>query len=544
MDILSTLNKNGSGLNLRDLTASLVAAEIEPIRSSVNARLTTTETSISALGQVRAGLDRLGSATAALKASPVLTAQTSGVGASVTFTEKAKLTEGTTELNVLSLATRQVLEFSGFAGKDAVVGGGTFTVDIGVWIDPANGTFFADPDKTAQSLTVPADATLSEIADALNALDGISARVLSKGDGTFSLGVASETGAGSAVRFSVSPDSAPSGLSIFDTTAGVSGVQIQPAGDALLEVDGIAILRSSNAVDDILPGARIDLTRVGLSTITIARDRETASTNMEFLVASLNETLTLLGGLTSRGGSNRSRGALAGDIAAQSLHEAIRSLVTSPLAGHGDAAIFLTDLGIATQRDGTFRFDRTVFDRTFDANPTRFDAVFEDTLQSETDGITISGTPGGDKDSGVFAFARPAGSLFATVDGSAAIGESLGDGTTRYVPLRGALAGTEIIAQDGLTNGSIQFGKSFLTLLQDLLDESLSGTGQIAARETMLNNKISEDTDALSALETRSTALEDRFMSRFTVMEVAISQLKSTGTYLTNLVDAWNNANQ
>ena len=53
-----------------------------------------------------------------------------------------------------------------------------------------------------------------------------------------------------------------------------------------------------------------------------------------------------------------------------------------------------------------------------------------------------------------------------------------------------------------------------------------------------------EVTDALSALEARSATLEDRFMTRFTVMEVAISQLKSTGTYLTNLVDSWNNANQ
>ena len=38
VDILSTLNKNGSGLNLRDLTTSLVAAEIAPLVSAQEAK--------------------------------------------------------------------------------------------------------------------------------------------------------------------------------------------------------------------------------------------------------------------------------------------------------------------------------------------------------------------------------------------------------------------------------------------------------------------------------------------------------------------------
>ena len=540
MDILSALNKNGSGINLKDLTSSLVAAEIEPVRATITARKTTTEASISALGQVRSGLDRLGSAISVLQSTPVLGAEITGNGAEVTFTDRSKLTEGTTELNVLNLASRQVLEFRGFASMDTVVGGGTLTVDTGVWVDPANGSFVADPQKQSQTLTLGANATLSQIAEALNALDGVSARVLDKGDGTFSLGIASDLGAGSGLRFAVTPDGQSSTLAALDTQAGVSAVQIQAASDALLEVDGIAVLRPSNAIEDLLPGARIDLTRVGTTSIYIARDRDIASTNMEFMVASLNETLTLLGSLTSRGGGGGVRGALAGDLAAQDLQEQIRALVGTPIEGHGDEAIFLTDLGIATQRDGSFRFDKALFDRAFEVNPSRFDAIFTDTLRSQTEGISISGKPTGDKDFGVFAFSQTAGSVFGTVGGSAAIGTSLGDGTTRYLPLRGALVGTEIIVTDGITSGTLQFGKSFLTLLQDKLDDALSKTGQITAREKNLADSLVVDDDALTALESKSSTLETRYLSRFTAMEVAISQLKSTGTYLTNLIDAWN----
>ena len=39
VDILSTLNKNGSGLNLSDLTTSLVAAEIQPRQRSEQKKL-------------------------------------------------------------------------------------------------------------------------------------------------------------------------------------------------------------------------------------------------------------------------------------------------------------------------------------------------------------------------------------------------------------------------------------------------------------------------------------------------------------------------
>lgn len=540
MDILSALNKNGSGINLKDLTSTLVAAEIEPVRATINARKTTTEASISALGQVRSGLDRLGSAISVLQSTPVLGAEITGNGAEVTFTDRSKLTEGTTELNVLNLASRQVLEFRGFASMDTVVGGGTLTVDTGVWVDPANGSFVADPQKQSQTLTLGANATLSQIAEALNALDGVSARVLDKGDGTFSLGIASELGASSGLRFAVTPDGPGSTLASLDTQAGVSTVEIQGASDALVEVDGIAVLRPSNAIDDLLPGAQIDLTRVGTTSIYIARDRDIASTNMEFMVASLNETLGLLGSLTSRGGGGGVRGALAGDLAAQDLQEQIRALVGTPIEGHGDEAIFLTDLGIATQRDGSFRFDKALFDRAFEVNPSRFDAIFTDTLRSQTEGISISGKPTGDKDFGVFAFSQTAGSVFGTVGGSAAIGTSLGDGTTRYLPLRGALVGTEIIVTDGITSGTLQFGKSFLTLLQDKLDDALSKTGQITAREKNLADSLVVDDDALTALESKSSTLETRYLSRFTAMEVAISQLKSTGTYLTNLIDAWN----
>ncbi len=47
VDILSKLNTNGSGLNLRDLTKSLVAAEITPLQQAQTEKAGAAQVSIS-----------------------------------------------------------------------------------------------------------------------------------------------------------------------------------------------------------------------------------------------------------------------------------------------------------------------------------------------------------------------------------------------------------------------------------------------------------------------------------------------------------------
>jgi flagellar hook-associated protein 2 len=65
----------------------------------------------------------------------------------------------------------------------------------------------------------------------------------------------------------------------------------------------------------------------------------------------------------------------------------------------------------------------------------------------------------------------------------------------------------------------------------------------LAQREDSLRDTIAEETSALDALDTRSEDLRARYLSRFTEMERVITQLNSTGDYLTNLIDAWNSDN-
>ena len=539
-DMLTTLNKNGSGIDFKSLAANLVLAEYQPRVAAVDAKIARTETSISALGQVRAQIDRLSSAAAGIAAMPTLVARSSAPAIGIEITDPARVEAATTEVYVEAIARRQVIEFTGFAGPDIAPGSGTLTVETGTWTDIAADQFQPDPARGAQSLTIPEGATLSEIATALSALDGVTARVLDKGDGTFSLGIVSEVGAASALRLSVAEDPVTPGLSALDMTTGAATHQIGAAADALLMVDGFVVTRPGNTVDDLIPGTRLTLTAPGEAVLTLGRDRELAASHMQTLTQTMNETLTLLKTLTSRGADGSTRGALAGDLTADAVAAQIRAVMSAQIDGFPGGSVGLADMGVTIERNGSFRFDRAGFDKAFDANPAIFDAAFTDRLESTTPGVTLTGSIRPTQAFGSHSFLRPGGQDGATLDGRSIFGYAVEGGASEFFTFGTELSGATIRVQDGIEEATIYHASSLISKLQVVLEGLVASGGQIATRETQLGAYLSERQDDLATLEAKSATAESRYIERFTAMEVAITQLKNTGDYLTNLVAQWN----
>lgn len=543
VDILSRLNTNGSGLNIRELTTSLVSAEIDPLKERETSRAKTAELSISALGQVRAQFTALNAAVTTLRENPVLAARSGNSGVGVKITDPSKVSTQTTSIEVAQVAKRQVLEFGGFTSTDALVGAGSLQVEVGVWFDDANGdpAFALNPDSTVRTLNIPEGVTLSMLAETLDVLPGLSARVVDKGDGTFSLGVVSETGAGQALRF-VATETVP-GLAAFDTTLTNETRQIQAAQDAVLLVDGIAVSRPGNVMTDVIPGVELDITAPeGTSTaITFSRDIETARINMQALVEQLNGTRKLLSDLSARGVGDAAAGALAGDRLVEKLKADLGSLLTAPINGYGGGSARLSDFGVATNRDGTLRLDNRRFEAAFAADPAAFDKVFADRFSASTDGVEVTGVLGAAARGGSLAFVRDPATGTATLNGEQMLGLSQPDGRTQYFLFRGEYSGMIVTVPDDLSSTEVRYGKSFLSSLETMLDTALSGgANSLNERETQLNDRVLTATDEIAALDARAVLLERRYLQRFTAMETAIASLKSTGNYLTNLVAQWN----
>ena len=543
VDILSSLNTNGSGLNLRELTTSLVAAEIEPLKARQTSRAETAQLSISALGQVRSQFGALNSAVATLRENPLLGANSGNAGVGVTITDPSKVTNSTTSIEVGQLATRQVLEFGGYASADALVGAGSLQIEVGVWFEDVNGdpAFALNPASTVNTLNIPEGVTLSMLAETLDALPGMAARVLDKGDGTFSLGIVSEPGAGSALRFTVAETVA--GLAAFDTTTTNETRQIQAAQDAVLFVDGITVSRPTNVIDDLIPGATLDITAPAgtATTVSFTRDIETARLNMQALVEQVNITRRLLTDLSARGAGETTAGALAGDRLIEKLKSDLTSLLAAPISGFGGSAKRLSDFGVATNRDGSLRLDGLRFEKAFEADPSAFDMVFADRLSASAANVDVSGTLGVAARGGNLAFVRNSTTGEATLNGDTMLGLSQPDGRTQYLLFSGDYAGMTITVPDDLETTEVRYGKSFLTSLETMLDAALTrGANSLAEREDQLTGRVTEATDEITALDARATLLEKRYLLRFTAMETAIAGLKSTGNYLTNLVAQWN----
>lgn len=543
-EILSSLNRNGSGIDIKALTQGLVAADIAPRSTALAKRVTQTEASISAIGLVRAQMDRLSSTAAALGQTPFLTARLQGDAAQSEVTDAAAVREGTTELFVGALARRQVIEFKGFTSATAQLGAGSLVVETGAWTDVANDAFAADPAKPARTLSIAAGATLEEIATQLGTIPGVTARVLDKGDGTFSLGIVSEVGEKSALRLSVQEDPAQPGLAALDMTQGAAEHQVQAASDALLEIDGFFVTRATNQISDLIPGVTLTLDKPGATTVTIARDREVAAQALTALAEEVNATLGLLQQQTARGANGGQRGALAGDLAAEGLITRLRGMMAQPIGGFGASAVTLAELGLTTRRDGSFAFDRAQFDRVFDRDPALLDAAFSDRLFSDTPGVTLSGTPPAQAAFGSHAFLRPGGTGSATIGGGFAIGVDLGDGTSQFVAFGGDLAGVTVTARNGIETATLRHAFSFATLLMRGVEEWTGTSAPLAARETKLAQTLVEQTAEKEALAARTSALEARYSRQFTAMEIAVTQLKGTGQFLTNLIEQWNNAGQ
>ena len=75
------------------------------------------------------------------------------------------------------------------------------------------------------------------------------------------------------------------------------------------------------------------------------------------------------------------------------------------------------------------------------------------------------------------------------------------------------------------------------TFLTSVLDKS---TGQLSTRETTISKEVTDQSALLVDLNSQMQSLRDRYVLQFTSMEQAVTSLKSTGEYLTNLFEAMN----
>ncbi len=116
------------------------------------------------------------------------------------------------------------------------------------------------------------------------------------------------------------------------------------------------------------------------------------------------------------------------------------------------------------------------------------------------------------------------------------------DGTNYFLSSSTAenTAGIKITQSQTVNSAFLYFGKSLIDEIGDYLTESLSTNGILTKSETTASSDLSSYNNDLSDIDTREDHLTARYKSQFSAMESAVTSLKSTGEYLTNMMKSWN----
>ena len=280
-NVIQSLNA-GSGIDVKALTESLVAAEKEPRTKLLDDRQARVDARISAMGQFRTGLDGVVSALDSRIKSGVLSAIASVSDVSVlglSFSSGAVLPRQ--QIEVRALAQGQTLSSAAVADAGAAVGQGTLTFRFGSVAGDGAATGFEAGTLADLVVTIgPDDDSLTGLRDAINdaaASAGVSieARILTDASGS-RLQIRGTTGEAQGFTIEAEGDAA---LSDYAFGVGVSGIlsRTQHATDAVLVVDGLELKRSSNTVSDLLPGATLTLKKASPGTlVTIEAQRDTS----------------------------------------------------------------------------------------------------------------------------------------------------------------------------------------------------------------------------------------------------------------------------
>ena len=250
--------------------------------------------------------------------------------------------------------------------------------------------------KTSKQLTISSGASLNTISTSLNSVSGVNANIINKGDGTYSLLVRTDTGVNNAIRLTVSEASGDAGLSTFDTTSDNANHQTSAATDASVIVDGVTITRETNDIDDLFDGYSLNLSSTTTSSFRVssALDKTTALSNLTAFIESINKVRTKLNDFTKSGSETEDKGVLFGNVALNAIKNRINSILTGEIKGFGSSSLYLSELGVRTNVDGTLTINEDTFNSQLDLNSKVFDAIFNSMFSSDSPYLKIENSIG------------------------------------------------------------------------------------------------------------------------------------------------------
>jgi flagellar hook-associated protein 2 len=523
----------GSGIDIRALVGDLAAATKGPREALIVRRETANAAKVSSLAELSGAIDTFSTALSSLMSSGTLFAQPSVsdstiVGASAIAGRR--LGSLASELEVVQLAKAQTLESVALASRTASVGQGELTLTT------STGSFALTIDATNDSL--------DGLAEAINGgATGVKASVVVDTNGA-RLVLKGATGEAEAFTLSV-PGGTATGLERFAFGPSVTGgmTLAQAAQDAIVELDGVEVKRSTNSFSDLIDGVQIDLKKAAPGTIVslgVTRPTAAISQGVNDFVAAYNEVMTMIAKATAAGVSGEG-GPLRSDIGVRDMQRQMRELPTKALVNQGSGPRTLAEIGVRTNRDGTLSVDAGKLEAVMAKDPEGVEALFNPTQYSSHSGLVIKSVVGRIKP-GVYTvtdLVPAAGEVSASgkIDGISATGV----GGNIVAPSGSAALGLILGVNAAVSSATITVEFGLGGALKSVRDSLLGSKGPFASAKERLAGEANDIADDRIALESRSEKYYNQLLATFTAMERQVSAFKATQSYLEQQVKMWSN---
>ena len=449
----------GSGLDVAKIVEQTVAAEKVPLKK-LEYKAEGIQTQISTYGEIKSLTSKLGDSVSKLTRDSAwngVNIRSSNSTISGTMTGIAA--PGTYNIKVTHLAQAQTTAIGGDDGvalaKDETMG--------------AAGTIKLTMDGETKELSISASDTLTKIATKVNeAGTGIQASVVTDVNGQERLMLRSKE-TGTDKSFTAEIDTALTKLGQKTT---------QPAQNANVELNGMAIESSSNTFANTIPGLSFTVSEVttNAATLNVSTDTEAIKKNIQEFVDAYNELNDLLSkstksvrtadGKVDQSAQNSGAGTLQGDSATVSLQNSLRML-TQGISGSKGSLTRLSDIGIQMQEGGKLSLDASKLDKAL----------------------------------------------------------------TNIDDLKGLFANKA----DGLGQGG-----GIAVNFKNFTDKLLAFDGTLNTKSDSLESKLKSNTAEQDKVNKRAEALETRLYAQYSALDTKMASLNALNAYVSQMVTTWN----
>jgi len=537
-DYVSMINKKGSGYNIPVIVDAIVDAAIAPVKELVTAKKEKVDASISGMATLKSSMGTSQAVINSLNSTShnAISVKPNSNYISAAITDDSKVKVGTYRVTNIIPAKPMTFLMTNVGAKTATVDDQTITIHFGK--NTLTDNFVAD--NPARSVTVEiSDLTMDEVVEKLNAVDGLAVEFTTIDTDTSKNSIVFTSKFGEFNGFQME-STLSTGFKTATNNSYNGEIKLASA-DGSFMLDNVVYTRENNSVSDAIPGVTIDLLvyRTNLQTLTVTKSSENIQKTVESLIAELNAykaDLNALGFVDELGDED---GQLANNSFLQNAKQKFLKLMTDPISGYGDSAIYFVEFGIKTAADGSYTFDKTTFDRTYAKAPDKFYALTEDKAYASNPNIDVypgsTGIP-----AGKHTFAGTGNILSHELSNtqktlfSAASGSKFSFTTTDYPGF--------LMQADNNTPGdlSIYIGRSAKTKLNNFFADALASNGNHDA-VVALYKEQSVNLDArLDKIDQRELLLQSRYTKEFSAMEKVVTNSSSSEDFITQMVDSWN----